>query len=123
MGAQKKAIKMPKTVQLPSNLEALFWLQLRAAGIQQHFVQQLKAVPGRQFVFDFACPAARFLVEVQGGNWTHGAHSRPLGLRRDYDKANLAQRHGWRIFQFDTEQVETGAALEWVTEELRQERL
>lgn len=115
---QKHTKTTTKIPQEPSQLEALFWLQLKAHGIQSLFEQQVKAVPGRQFKFDFACPSRRFLVELQGGNYQRGAHSRPLGLKRDYEKCNLAQRHGWRIFQFDGDAVRDGDALEWVVEEL-----
>ena len=110
--------KSAKIPQLPSNLEAMFWLQLRAAGIQEGWTQQVKAVPGRQFKFDFCHAERRILVEVQGGNYQHGAHSRPMGLKRDYTKANLAQRHGWKIYQFDGDMVNDGEALDWVIEEM-----
>ncbi len=114
----KLAQKHAKIPQLPSNLEAMFWLQLRAAGIQEGWTQQVKAVPGRQFKFDFCHAERRILVEVQGGNYQHGAHSRPMGLKRDYTKANLAQRHGWKIYQFDGDMVNDGEALDWVIEEM-----
>ena len=122
MPIRKTGEKTPKIPQLPSNLEALFWLQLRVNGIQSLFTQQFQAVPDRKFRFDFACQSRRFLVEIQGGTYSGGAHSRPLGLARDYEKCNLAQRHGWKIYQFDKFAVEDGSAVNWVIEELGVDR-
>ena len=45
-------------------------------------------------------PEEKILVEVQGGIYTRGAHSRGVGLERDYEKLNLAQLNGFRVFQF-----------------------
>lgn len=72
----------------------------------------------RQYVFeadrkhgrplDFAWPAYRLGVEIQGGTFkaNRGAHSRGRGQSRDFDKLNAAILLGWRILQFDTLAIE-----------------
>ena len=44
----------------------------------------------RKFRFDFAWPDLKFAVELEGGIFTRGAHSSPMGILRDMDKGNLA---------------------------------
>ena len=60
---------------------------------------------GRKFRWDFCWKSARLLVEINGGTFTKGAHSTGTGLRRDYEKNNLAQLAGWRCLMFDGEMV------------------
>jgi hypothetical protein len=51
---------------------------------------------GRKHRFDFCWPAQRVYLEIDGGNWTGGRHTRPEALARDYEKRNLATLLGWR---------------------------
>lgn len=54
-------------------------------------------LPGDTHPFDIAWPDKKLLIEVQGGIWTQGAHTRGKGAIRDHDKANYAAAHGWRV--------------------------
>ena len=65
----------------------------------------------RRYRFDFAIPAVKVAVEVQGGVWSGGAHGRGSGIVRDYDKINLAQLLGWIVLLFDVTAVRDGRAL------------
>lgn len=105
-----------------SELENIFAAQLDAVGLDG-YVREYKAIPGRRFRFDFAFiqPEHRLLIEVQGGVWNGGAHGRPTGITRDMDKLNQAQIYGWKVLQFDTKMVKSGAALEVVEQFLRGE--
>jgi hypothetical protein len=57
-----------------------------------------RGIEGRQFQFDFAWPHERVAVEVMGGIWTGGRHTRGEGYGRDCEKLNLAQAEGWIVF-------------------------
>jgi very-short-patch-repair endonuclease len=68
-------------------------------------------VPERQFYFlptrkwrsDFAWPTLKILVEVQGGIFMPagtGGHNRGAYMEKEYEKANEAQKLGWKIFKF-----------------------
>ena len=98
---------------MTSALENLFAMQLDSAGLTG-YVREYRAIPGRKFRFDFAFLRERLLVEINGGTYNGGAHSRGVGLNRDYEKGNLAVVNNWRVLSFDTKQVKSGAALEVV---------
>ena len=52
----------------------------------------------RRFRLDFAWPAYHIGVELQGGVWTGGRHTRGAGYEQDAVKHNLLQSLGWRCF-------------------------
>jgi len=56
----------------------------------------------RRWRFDYACPAAMIAVEIEGGVWTGGRHTRGKGFLRDIEKYNEATAMGWRVFRCDT---------------------
>jgi len=41
-------------------------------------------------------------VEIEGGVWTGGRHTRGAGFRQDMEKYNEATAMGWRVFRVDT---------------------
>ena len=60
---------------------------------------------GRKWRFDFAWPARRVAVEVQGGIWTRGRHTRGAALVKEHDKLTMAAVLGWRILYCQPEDV------------------
>ena len=103
----------------PSPLEALFAEQLRTEGIE--FWQEYKfgcedmAGKHHNYRMDFALPSLRIFVEVQGGIYMRrSGHNSPAGLKRDYNKCNLAQLAGWRYLQFTADDVQDGNACDMV---------
>lgn len=42
-------------------------------------------------------PETRVALEVQGGIWVAGRHSRGSGLLKEYEKMNAAAAKGWRV--------------------------
>ena len=69
----------------------------------------------RRFRFDFAWPDRMMAVEVEGGVWTGGRHTRGQGYSRDLEKYNLATLHGWRVFRFTTQDVTTQKAIAFIS--------
>lgn len=59
--------------------------------------------PARKWRFDFAflercgSNALPLAIEVQGGIWTGGRHSRGSGLVKEHEKLNAAAVLGWRV--------------------------
>ena len=100
-----------------SDLEENFAFQLNALGLTD-YVREYHAIEGRRFLWDFCFEAERLLVEINGGTFTKGGHSTGLGIRRDYEKNNLAQLAGWRCLMFDGEAVRSGEAVEIVRKAL-----
>lgn len=56
--------------------------------------------PKRKWHFDFAWPDHRIAVEINGGIYTGGRHSRGATMELDYEKLNEATKMGWSVFQF-----------------------
>ena len=75
-------------------------LEMYGSDLEPH-VREAKAIPGRDFRFDFAFTEARVLIEIQGGTFAKGrsAHT-GASLMRDFEKQNLAVCNGWRVLLF-----------------------
>lgn len=63
--------------------------------------------PERKWRFDFAYPDKRLAIEIEGGTWSHGRHSRPLGFSADCEKYNEATVLGWRVLRFTSDMLRT----------------
>lgn len=61
----------------------------------------------RKWRFDFAFGEARLAIEIQGGIWTRGRHTRGSGLVKEYEKLNAAATLGWRILYCTPQEVMT----------------
>lgn len=55
--------------------------------------------------FDFAWATHKVFVELQGGVWTAGRHSRGAGYTGDLEKLNSATLLGWRGLFFTTDML------------------
>lgn len=66
----------------------------------------------RDWRFDFAWPAQRIAVEVEGGTWQGGRHTRGRGYEDDCEKYNRAAELGWRVFRFTEGMLLDGRARE-----------
>jgi hypothetical protein len=77
-------------------------------------VRELRAIPGRRFRFDLAWPDVMLAVEVQGGVWTRGRHTRGAGYTADCEKLCLSVVHGWRMLWVTTAQIKSGQAAQWI---------
>lgn len=89
-----------------SDLEAAFdslWAQL---GYPPIWTPEYRFAPPRRFRFDRALPSVRVAVELDGGVWSHGRHTRGAGYQRDSEKANLAAAAHWRVFHLTRDMLE-----------------
>lgn len=53
----------------------------------------------RRWRFDYADTVNKIAIEIEGGIWSGGAHSRGKGIMRDIEKYNAAQALGWRVYR------------------------
>lgn len=65
-------------------------------------------VPGRRFRCDLVWRADKVVVEVQGGAFVAGRHSRGMGQVKDFEKLNLLTLAGYRVLQITPRQVQDG---------------
>ena len=104
---------------MTSNAEILLAAQLEQAGIP--FVREVEFTKPRKFRADFGVGpwSDMLLVEIEGGGFIQGRHSRGLGMERDCEKSALAAIAGYRVMRLTPRQVEDGKAVEWIRQALR----
>lgn len=108
----KPKIKIKLKVRLPSEGEALFNLHCKAHGLQP-VAEYVFAAP-RRWRFDFCFVDERLAVEIEGGAWSGGRHTRGAGFVGDMGKYNAAVILGYRVLRFTPEMVKSGVAIETV---------
>lgn len=70
--------------------------------------------PTRKWRFDLAWPQQLLAVEIDGGVFSGGRHSRGAGYRADCEKFAEAAILGWRVIRVLPEHVKKGQALAWI---------
>ena len=91
----------------PSTLEQKFidtWRMLAPKDLQP--IAEYPFAKPRRFRFDFAFPIERVAVELEGGVWSGGRHTRGAGYESDCEKYNLASLLGWRVLRFTSSMLE-----------------
>jgi len=78
----------------------------------------------RAWAFDFAWPIERVAVEIEGGIWSGGRHSRGAGMIADADKYNHAALDGWLLLRYTSYHIthDPYAMIEQVKEALVKRR-
>ena len=95
-----------------------FALQLQRPGIPVP-VREFVFHPSRKWRSDFAWPAARLLVEVDGGTYGAGrasGHTSVSGMARDREKDAAAAILRYHVIRVDARAVRSGRGVEWVAE-------
>jgi len=59
----------------------------------------------RKWRADYAWPERKLLVELEGGVFSGGRHTRPMGFIGDCDKYNAAELDGWTLLRYTIEHV------------------
>jgi very-short-patch-repair endonuclease len=62
-------------------------------------VQEYRFHPVRRWRFDYALPELKIAIEVEGGVFTRGRHTRPTGYINDLEKYNHASLMGWTLLR------------------------
>lgn len=75
-------------------------------------VKELRFSPRRKWRFDYAIPQYRVALEVEGGVWTGGRHTRPQGFLGDIEKYNTATLMGWKVLRTTPEALLSDRTLE-----------
>lgn len=100
-----------KTIKEPSKLEIAFdqaWM-LHKDGMPDP-VCELRFAPPRKWRFDRAWPDAKIAVEIDGGTWMGGRHSRGEGYSNDCEKLNHAVLMGWRVLRYTSDMIKKDPA-------------
>jgi hypothetical protein len=86
--------------------------QLKALKIQ--FESEFIFHPERKWRLDFALPLDKIGIEVHGGVFSQGRHTRGAGFTNDREKMNEALILGWRVIEVTAEHIKSGQALRWI---------
>lgn len=70
--------------------------------------------PTRKWRFDYSWPELKVALEIHGGIFTNGRHTRGKGFSEDKVKMNSAQLLGWIVIEATTAQVKDGQMLNWI---------
>lgn len=103
--------------QEPSEGELILMRDLRALGIG--FEQEYKFNPTRKWLADFLITNTKILIEVEGGIWSQGRHTRGTGYIGDMEKYNAAAILGFQVLRFSTQQVKSGLAVQQIEQLVR----
>lgn len=101
-----------------SDLEDELYRQVIAAGlpepIREHrFAQETM---GRMWRWDLCWPDKLIAVEVDGGGWSNGRHTRGSGFEKDMEKQNAGTIIGYRLLRFGGKLIKSGEAVALISE-------
>jgi len=101
-----------KGEKIPNEFEAKLARELQALKIK--FEQEFYFHPERKWRADFHLIDKKILVEVEGGIWSGGRHTRGKGYIGDMEKYNAATMMGFQVIRFSTDQVKSGHAIQQI---------
>ena len=96
-----------------SRHEETFALHCKTEGVsvQREYVFH----PTRKWRFDFAIPAIKLGIEIDGAIWMpQTGHSSGAGITRDIEKINAAIGLGWSVLRFSGPMVQSAEAIDTV---------
>lgn len=74
-------------------------------------VAEYKFCSTRKWRLDWAWPEQKLALEIEGGIWTRGRHTRPRGFINDMEKYNQLAIIGWRLIRVTPQQIRSGEAI------------
>ena len=86
-------------------------------------IPEFKFHPTRKWRFDYAFPEHKIAIEIEGGIWIHGRHTRGRGYEKDLEKYAEALTLGWRVLRIGDKMILSGKALEYVKKLLTENTL
>lgn len=75
-------------------------------------IAEHRFAPPRRWRFDYAFPEQRIALEVEGGVWTRGRHTRGSGFLKDVEKYNEAALLGWTVLRTTPDKLYSSETIE-----------
>lgn len=97
-----------------SALAAIAFLQLLKEARLAEPIMEYRFDAHRQWRFDFAWPERKVALEVDGGIWKQGRHTRGAGWLKDTEKLNSAATQGWRMLRCTPQQLASPEMIETI---------
>lgn len=104
---------------MKSEAHILLEIHLKELGLT--FVPEFQFHDTRKWRFDYVIPnqspsAPTVAIEIDGGVWTQGRHTRGQGYLGDLEKFREAAAMGYAVYRFSTQEVLNGKAREFIKE-------
>jgi very-short-patch-repair endonuclease len=96
-----------------SQLEALLLHHLKALKLEMPEAEY-RFHEKRKWRFDFAYPDRQLAIEVEGGTYSNGRHTRAKGYEADCEKYNTAALQGWTVLRFTGDMIKRGEAVKMI---------
>lgn len=106
-----------KSQKRESEASLLMWDHLKELGAGEGSIRREFAFcRGRKWRFDFAVITAYHAIgiEIEGGAFIQGRHTRGVGFINDMDKYNHAALYDWAVLRFTPSQVLDGTAIAFI---------
>lgn len=91
-----------------------FFTLLCRSDLKVECVKEYRFHPTRMWRFDYAIPAHKIAIEVEGGVWTGGRHTSSVGFLGDMEKYNTATVMGWRVLRTVPDELNTNATIRMI---------
>ena len=99
--------------------EAQELLEIHLGELGLRYEMEFKFYSERRWKMDAALPGLKIGIEIEGGAFTQGRHTRGTGFIKDMEKYNHAALLGWRVLRFVPSQVLDGTAIAFIKKVLR----
>jgi len=100
----KQQLKTARRKAKGSRLEAKFALIWKALG-GPSLEREVKFCSTREWRSDFAHLPSKTMIEIEGGTWSGGRHTRGSGYSRDCEKYNAALSFGWCVYRLTSDMI------------------
>ena len=118
---QQQEIKRQIAAAKRKKLEDRLLAQIIADGLPAPY-REHKFHSARKWRVDFSWPRYNLLVEVEGGSWARGRHTRGAGFEHDCEKYNRATLDGWRVLRFTSGMITSGEAVRTIRQAIETEK-
>ncbi len=117
----KQTYQSKKKSRQPANLTKIrdIFTTICKTDLHVECVKEHRFHPKRMWRFDYAIPEHKIAIEVEGGVWTGGRHTRPQGFLGDIAKYNTATLMGWRVFRVTPEDLYRTATLNLIKQAIQ----
>jgi very-short-patch-repair endonuclease len=91
--------------------------------IRTDLIPEYRFHPVRKWRFDYANPMYMVAIEIEGGVFSNGRHTRGKGFVNDMEKYNTATAMGWRVLRFTPQQFAKFEHLKYIEMLLKNESI
>jgi len=96
----------------------MFFCKTIEAETGMKVVKEYAFHPTRKWRFDYCIPEAMIAIEVEGGAYTQGRHTRGKGFIADMDKYNEAAILGWCLIRVTPDKLMTSKTIDMIKKAL-----